>query len=147
MITGIDLIKAQIRVAAGEPLPFKQADIQQRGAAIECRINAEDPAKNFQPSPGKIERLMVPGGFGVRFDSHAYPGYTVSPHYDSMIGKLIVHQPTRKMAIDCMLRALDELRIEGIKTTVPLHKAILSHGAFAEGRIDTTFVERSGLLQ
>jgi len=147
LVTGIDLIKAQIRVAAGEPLPFRQEDIVARGAAIECRINAEDPAANFRPSPGKIERLMVPGGFGVRFDSHAYPGYVVTPHYDSMIGKLLVHQPDRKTAIQCMLRALDELRISGIKTTVPLHKAILSHAAFAEGRIDTTFVERSGILQ
>ncbi len=146
LITGIDLIKAQIRVAAGEPLWFRQEDVVARGAAIECRINAEDPHKNFQPSPGKIERLMVPGGFGVRFDSHAHPGYTVSPHYDSMIGKLLVHQPTRAEAIECMQRALAELRIEGIKTTVPLHRAILSHAAFAEGRIDTTFVERTALL-
>jgi acetyl-CoA carboxylase, biotin carboxylase subunit len=145
LVTGIDLIKAQIRVAAGEPLPFKQSDIVARGAAIECRINAEDPQKNFQPSPGKITRLMVPGGFGVRFDSHAHAGYTVSPHYDSMIGKLIVHQATRSEAIECMLRALDELRIEGIQTTVPLYRKILGHAAFVEGRIDTTFVERSGL--
>jgi acetyl-CoA carboxylase biotin carboxylase subunit len=147
MMTGIDLIKAQIRVASGEPLPFTQSDIVARGAAIECRINAEDPAKNFQPSPGKIEKMIAPGGFGVRFDSHTHPGYVVSPHYDSMIGKLIVHQPTRREAIDCMLRALDELRVEGIKTTVPLHREILRHAAFAEGRIDTTFVERSGLTQ
>ncbi len=90
---------------------------------------------------------MVPGGFGVRFDSHAHPGYVVSPHYDSMIGKLIVHQTTRREAIAGMLRALDELRIEGIKTTVPLHREILRHAAFVEGRIDTTFVERSGLTQ
>ncbi|HEX4143095.1 MAG TPA: acetyl-CoA carboxylase biotin carboxylase subunit [Pirellulales bacterium] len=146
LVTGIDLIKAQIRVAAGEPLWFRQEDVVCRGAAIECRINAEDPYKNFQPSPGKIERLMVPGGFGVRFDSHAHPGYTVSPHYDSMIGKLLVHQPTRAEAIECMQRALAELRIEGIQTTVPLHRAILGHAAFAEGRVDTTFVERTTLL-
>jgi acetyl-CoA carboxylase biotin carboxylase subunit len=146
LVTGIDLIKAQIRVAAGEPLWFRQEDVVCRGAAIECRINAEDPLKNFQPSPGKIERLMVPGGFGVRFDSHAHQGYTVSPHYDSMIGKLLVHQPTRAEAIECMQRALAELRIEGIKTTVPLHRAILAHAAFAEGRVDTTFVERTTLL-
>ncbi len=146
MVTGIDLIKSQIRVASGEPLPFVQSDIVARGACIECRINAEDPQKNFQPSPGKIERIYVPGGYGVRFDSHVYPGYVVSPHYDSMIGKLIVHQPTRREAIDCMVRALDELRIEGIKTTVPLHREILRHAAFAEGRIDTTFIERSGIL-
>jgi acetyl-CoA carboxylase biotin carboxylase subunit len=143
MVTGIDLIKAQIRVAAGEPLPFKQEDIRTHGASIECRINAEDPSRGFQPSPGKIERLIAPGGFGVRFDSHAYSGYTVSPYYDSMIGKLIVHQPTRREAIECMSRALRELRIEGIRTTTPLHLEILSHAAFQEGRIDTTFVERT----
>jgi acetyl-CoA carboxylase biotin carboxylase subunit len=143
MVTGIDLIKAQLRVAAGEPLPFKQEDIRVKGAAIECRINAEDPAKNFQPSPGKIERMIVPGGFGVRFDSHAHAGYTVSPHYDSMIGKLIVHQPTRADAIQSMLRALAELRIEGIKTTVPRLTDILSHSAFVEGDVDTTFIERT----
>jgi acetyl-CoA carboxylase biotin carboxylase subunit len=95
MVTGVDLIKAQLRVAAGEELPFRQEDIRQTGVALECRINAEDPDKNFQPSPGLIENLIVPGGFGVRFDSHAHTGYTVSPYYDSMIGKLLVHQPTR----------------------------------------------------
>ncbi|MEX0978693.1 MAG: acetyl-CoA carboxylase biotin carboxylase subunit [Pirellulales bacterium] len=147
MMTGVDLIKAQIRIASGEPLPFSQSDIVAQGAAIECRINAEDPRQKFQPSPGKIERMFVPGGFGVRFDSHVHSGYVVSPHYDSLIGKLIVHQPTRREAIDGMLRALDELRIEGIKTTVPLHREILRHAAFVEGRIDTTFVERSGLAQ
>ena len=147
MVTGIDLIKAQIRVASGEPLPFTQADIVPRGAAIECRINAEDPKRGFQPSPGKIERMIIPGGFGVRWDSHAHAGYTVTPHYDSMIGKLIVHQATRSEAISGMLRALDELVVDGIKTTVPLHRDILGHAAFVEGRIDTTFVERSGLTQ
>ncbi len=145
MVTGIDLIKSQIRVASGEPLWFKQEDIQQRGAALECRINAEDPRRNFQPCPGKIEQLIAPGGFGVRWDSHAYSGYRVSPFYDSMIGKLIVHQPTRAAAIDTMQRALRELRIEGIKTTVPLHREILDHSAFRECRIDTTFVERTFL--
>jgi acetyl-CoA carboxylase biotin carboxylase subunit len=143
LVTGVDLIKAQIRVALGEPLPFKQEDIQLRGASIECRINAEDPAHNFQPSPGKIEKMIVPGGFGVRFDSHAHAGYTVSPYYDSMIGKLLVHQPTRAEAIQSMLRALRELRIEGIKTTVPRQIDILSHAAFQEGRLDTKFIERT----
>jgi acetyl-CoA carboxylase biotin carboxylase subunit len=143
MVTGIDLIKTQLRVAAGEPLPFSQADIQHRGASIECRINAEDPAAGFRPCPGKIDLLIPPGGFGVRFDSHAYTGYTVSPHYDSMIGKLIVHQPTREEAISTMLRALAELRVDGLKTTVPIHREILSHTAFAEAQIDTTFVERT----
>ncbi|MEK6248499.1 MAG: ATP-grasp domain-containing protein, partial [Planctomycetales bacterium] len=143
MVTGIDLIKTQLRIASGEPLPFKQEDIVTQGVALECRINAEDPQKNFQPSPGHIKQMIVPGGLGVRFDSHAYAGYTVSPHYDSMIGKLIVHQPTRREAIDCMLRALGELHIEGIQTTTSRHEDILSHAAFVEGRIDTTFVERT----
>jgi len=143
LISGVDLIKAQIRIAAGEPLPITQDDIVPRGHAIECRINAEDPAKNFQPSPGKIQRLIAPGGFGVRWESHTHSGYTVSPHYDSMIGKLLVHQPTREEAIATMLRALAELQVDGIKTTQPLHEEVLSHTAFVEGRIDTTFVERT----
>jgi acetyl-CoA carboxylase biotin carboxylase subunit len=132
MVTGIDLIKAQIRVAAGEPLPFSQDDIVARGHAIECRINAEDPAHGFRPCPGRIERMTAPGGFGVRFDSHASSGYVVPPYYDSLIGKLIVHQPT-----------LRELRVEGVKTTVPIHLEILSHSAFHESQVDTTFVERT----
>jgi acetyl-CoA carboxylase biotin carboxylase subunit len=143
MVTGIDLIKWQIRIKSGEPLPWRQEEIIHRGCAIECRINAEDPKRNFQPSPGKIERLIAPGGFGVRFDSHAHSGYVVPPYYDSMIGKLIVHQATRAEAIACMQRALAELRVEGIKTTVPIHQEILGHSAFVEGRIDTTFVERT----
>jgi len=143
MVTGIDLIKQQILIASGEPLSIKQEDVIQRGAAIECRINAENPKKNFQPSPGKIDRLVVPGGFGVRFESHAHSGYVVPPYYDSMIGKLIVHQPTRAEAIQTMQRALAELRVDGIHTTTPLHQEILSNSAFVEGRIDTTFVERT----
>jgi acetyl-CoA carboxylase biotin carboxylase subunit len=143
MVTGIDLIKAQIRVAAGEPLPFAQEEITCRGAAIECRINAEDTEHNFRPSPGTIERMIVPGGFGVRFDSHVHAGYVISPYYDSMIGKLIVHQPTRQEAIHCMKRALAELRIDGIKTTIPRHREILEHPAFTEARVDTTFIERT----
>ncbi|HEV3339591.1 MAG TPA: biotin carboxylase N-terminal domain-containing protein, partial [Pirellulales bacterium] len=143
MVTDIDLIKAQLRVAAGEPLPWKQEEIRVKGAAIECRINAEDPARNFQPCPGRIERIIVPGGFGVRFDSHVHSGYVVSPHYDSMIGKLIVHQSTRDDAISSMRRALSELRIEGIKTTVPRLLDILNHSAFVDGQVDTTFIERT----
>jgi len=142
MVTGIDLLKAQIRVAAGEKLDLTQADIKPRGHAIECRINAEDPDANFRPCPGRIDRIIAPGGFGVRWDSHATTGYVVPPYYDSLVGKLIVHQPTRKDAIDTMIRALKELRIEGIKTTVPLHLKVLSNTAFHEARIDTTFVER-----
>jgi acetyl-CoA carboxylase biotin carboxylase subunit len=145
LITGVDLIKAQLLVASGEPLPWKQEEIRQNGASIECRINAEDPDKNFRPTPGTITRLVAPGGFGVRFDSHVHAGYTVSPYYDSMIGKLIVHQPTRQEAIACMKRALSELRIEGVKTTVPLHQKILNHSAFVEARVDTTFIERTWL--
>ena len=120
LVTGLDLIKTQIRVAAGEPLPFKQDDVVQRGAAIECRINAENPDRNFQPCPGLIKQLYIPGGPGVRWDSHAHAGYTVPPYYDSMIGKLLVHRATREEAIACMQRALAELRIEGIQTTAPL---------------------------
>ena len=142
MVTGIDLLKAQIRVAAGEKLDLKQADIKPRGHAIECRINAEDPDANFRPCPGRFDRIIAPGGFGVRWDSHATTGYVVPPYYDSLVGKLIVHQPTRKDAIDTMIRALKELRIEGIKTTVPLHLRVLSNTAFHEAGIDTTFVER-----
>jgi len=143
LVTGIDLIKAQVRVAAGEPLPFRQEEIQTRGAAIECRINAEDTTKNFKPSPGRIESMVAPGGFGVRFDSHIHAGYVVSPYYDSMIGKLLVHQPSRQEAIAAMKRALAELRIQGIPTTVPLHLEILNHSAFTEARVDTTFIERT----
>ncbi|MBT7729539.1 MAG: ATP-grasp domain-containing protein, partial [Planctomycetaceae bacterium] len=142
MVTGIDLLKQQIRVAAGEKLMLKQEDIVPRGHAIECRINAEDPAANFRPCPGKIEQIIAPGGFGVRFDSHVAAGYVVPPYYDSLIGKLIVHQPTREAAIETMTRALRELQIKGIATTVPLHLDLLSHSAFHEATIDTKFVER-----
>lgn len=142
MVTGIDLVKAQIRVAAGEKIGLKQDDIVVRGVAIECRINAEDPANGFRPCPGRIDRIIAPGGFGVRFDSHAAAGYVVPPYYDSLIGKLIVHQPTRHEAIGTMIRALRELRIEGIKTTVPLHLEVLANSAFHSADVDTTFVER-----
>ncbi len=143
MVTGIDLIKTQIRIASGEHLPFSQADVVASGTAIECRINAEDPSHDFRPCPGTISHMIVPGGFGVRFDSHAHAGYTVPPHYDSMIGKLIVHQPTRQEAIDCLLRALDELRIEGISTTIPFHQRMLRDACFVEGKMDTKYVERT----
>jgi acetyl-CoA carboxylase biotin carboxylase subunit len=143
LVTGVDLIKAQIRVAAGEPLWFKQEDVPQQGCALECRINAEDPEKNFRPTPGTISNWFTPGGFGVRFDSHAHQGYVVSPYYDSMIGKLLVHQPTRDEAIAGMKRALGELRIDGVKTTVPMHLKILAHSAFQSAQVDTTFIERT----
>jgi acetyl-CoA carboxylase biotin carboxylase subunit len=143
MVTGIDLIQQQIRIAAGEKLAFSQKEIKCSGVAIECRINAEDPEKNFQPSPGRIEQIFPPGGLGVRFDSHVHAGYTVPPYYDSMIGKLIVHQPTRAQAIACMIRCLNELRIEGIKTTAAFQRAILQHSDFVEGKVDTKWVERN----
>jgi acetyl-CoA carboxylase biotin carboxylase subunit len=143
MVTGIDLIKQQISIAAGQPLPFSQSTIKSTGAASECRINAEDAEHNFRPSPGKITGMFPPGGFGVRFDSHVHTGYTVPAYYDSMIGKLIVHKPNRREAIGAMLQALTELRIEGIHTTAEFHKKILTHSAFVDGSIDTTFVERT----
>src|SRR5215218_3278183 len=121
MVTGIDLVKQQILIASGEPLPFKQSEVVARGHAIEVRINSEDPDHDFRPSPGKITALHVPGGPGVRWDSHVQVGYSVPPNYDSLVGKLIVHGPTRDDAIATMRRALDELVIEGIQTTIPLH--------------------------
>lgn len=145
MVTGIDLIKWQIRIASGEPLDFTQEDVPCLGSAIECRINAEDPDHSFRPNPGKIEQIHVPGGLGVRFDSHAHAGYVVPPYYDSMIGKLIVHQPTREAAIACMLRALEELRVKGVATTAPFHRELMQHEKFAAGEIDTKFVEREFL--
>ena len=113
---------------------------------MECRINAENPERFFQPCPGTIEQMFVPGGLGVRFDSHVHSGYLVPPYYDSMIGKLIVHQPTRAQTIACMLRCLDEMRVEGIKTTIPFHRDVLTHSEFVEGWVDTGFVERTWFL-
>ncbi|HEY8666993.1 MAG TPA: acetyl-CoA carboxylase biotin carboxylase subunit, partial [Tepidisphaeraceae bacterium] len=141
-VTGIDLIKEQIRIASGLPLSFKQKDVQQRGHAIECRINAEDPERNFAPSPGLITEFRAPGGLGVRLDSHAYAGYRIPPNYDSMIGKLIVHRPTRAEAIATMKRALHEFHIAPIKTTIPLHLQIMDNEFFRSGDVDTGFVER-----
>ncbi|MDA7918715.1 acetyl-CoA carboxylase biotin carboxylase subunit [Mariniblastus sp.] len=143
MVTGIDLIQQQIRIAAGEKLSFTQDEIECNGVSIECRINAEDPSNNFSPSPGTIESICIPGGLGVRFDTHVHAGYTVPPYYDSMVGKLIVHQPTREQAIACMIRCLDELRIKGIKTTVPFQKSVLEHEDFVNGKVDTKWVERN----
>jgi acetyl-CoA carboxylase biotin carboxylase subunit len=142
-VTGVDLVQAQIRVAAGESLPFRQRDLVQRGSAIECRINAEDPMADFRPCPGRIERFRVPGGPGVRVDSHCYEGYTITPSYDSMIAKLVVHRPARPAAIATMKRALGEFVIEGVKTTVPLHREIMANADFNAGRVDTGWVERT----
>jgi acetyl-CoA carboxylase biotin carboxylase subunit len=145
MVTGIDLIQSQLRVASNEPLPFDQSDITTSGSAIECRINAEDPERGFRPSAGKITELFVPGGFGVRFDSHIQAGYTVPPFYDSMIGKLIVHRATRQESIACMIRCLDELHVGGITTTANFQKRILQSEEFANATIDTKWVEREFL--
>src|SRR6266704_2416031 len=142
MVTGIDLIKEQIRIASGEPLNFRQKDIPQIGHAIECRINAEDPSRNFAPSPGLIAEWRSPGGPGVRLDSHAYAGYRIPPNYDSMIGKLIVHRPTRAEAIAAMKRALSEFHIAPIKTTIPMQLQIMENKNFISGEVDTGFVER-----
>jgi len=136
MVTGIDLIKAQIRIAQGEHLKFKQDDITIDGCAIECRINAEDPANNFAPSPGRISQYNPPGGRGVRVDTHIYQNYEVSPYYDSMIAKLITFANTRSEAIGIMQRALDEFIIEPIKTTIPMHKEILNNPIFLRGKIN-----------
>jgi acetyl-CoA carboxylase biotin carboxylase subunit len=141
-VTGVDLIKEQIRIASGLPLSLKQKEIPQIGHAIECRINAEDPARNFAPSPGVITEWRAAGGPGVRLDSHAYAGYRIPPNYDSMIGKLIVHRPTRADAIATMKRALSEFHIAPIKTTIPLHLQIMENHDFQSGEVDTGFVER-----
>jgi len=141
-VTDVDLIQEMIRVAAGERLSVRQEDIVPRGCAIEFRINAEDPDNGFAPSPGKLDTVIVPGGPGVRWDSHVYQGYTVPPHYDSMVGKLIVHRPTRRQAIMTARRALEELTLDGIKTTTPLHLRVLEHSDFINGDVDTGFIDR-----
>ncbi len=143
LITGVDLIREMIRVAAGEKLRFRQKDIVPRGHAIECRINAEDPAKDFRPSAGVITKWQPPGGPGIRLDSHVVPGYRVPPNYDSMVAKLLVHQPTRAEAIRVMQRALREFAVEGIATTIPIHQRIMSTAEFINAQVDTTFIERS----
>jgi acetyl-CoA carboxylase biotin carboxylase subunit len=140
-VTGIDLIKQQIRISNGEKLGFDQSDIKFTKHAIECRINAEDPARNFIPSPGTIGLYYAPGGHGVRVDSHAYSGYAIPPHYDSMIGKLITYGENRKTALERMYRALSEYLIRGVKTTIPLHKAIMADPVFIEGKATTAYME------
>ena len=141
MITGVDLVKEQLRIAAGLPLSYKQEDIKVKGHAIECRINAEDP-KTFLPSPGKVVHLHSPGGLGVRWDSHVYGGYTVPPHYDSMIAKLITYGDTRDVAIRRMQNALSETIIDGIKTNIPLHEIILEDENFQKGGANIHYLEK-----
>jgi len=142
MVTGHDLIILQLRVAAGESLNLKQKDIKPQGAAIECRINAEDSTNDFRPCPGNVDTFVVPGGMGVRWDSHISAGSRISPCYDSMIGKLIVHQPSREQAIQCMLRCLEEFRVGPIATTIPFHRQVMEHPDFKSGSFDTGFIER-----
>lgn len=141
LVTSIDIVQEQIRIAAGLPLSVTQEQVRQRGHAIECRINAEDPDKAFMPSPGRIAAYLPPGGFGVRVDSAAYTGYTVSPFYDSMIAKLIVWAPTRGEAIERMKRALGEFQIDGVKTTIGFHERLLAHPVFISGDVNTRFLE------
>lgn len=147
MVTGVDLIKEQIRVAANEKLSLTQADVEFNGWAIECRVNAEDPFRSFMPTPGQITSYLAPGGFGVRVDSFVYPGYKIPPHYDSMVAKLIVHGNTRTEAIHRMKRALDEYFIEGIKTTIPFHQRMMEHPVFLSGDFNTKFLEIHPIIQ
>ncbi len=141
MVVDYDIVASQILVAAGEGIGLTQTDVKLSGAAIECRINAEDPDYNFAPSPGRITSFHVPGGYGVRVDTHAYAGYVVPSHYDSMLAKLIVRGKNRQEAIVRMRRALDEFIIEGVKTTIPMHKRILADPRFISGNFDTSFIE------
>jgi acetyl-CoA carboxylase biotin carboxylase subunit len=142
MVTGVDIVKMSIRIAAGEEIPYRQKDVQVRGHAIECRINAEDPDRDFMPSAGLIERYRVPGGLGVRVDSHAHAGYRVPPNYDSMIGKLICWADTREQAIERTSRALHEFEVGPIKTTIPLHARLMQNTDFRRGGVDIHYLER-----
>jgi acetyl-CoA carboxylase biotin carboxylase subunit len=141
MVTGLDIVKAQLRIASGEPLGMAQADVHVSGHSLECRINAEDPER-FLPSPGLLTVLRLPGGPGVRVDTHAYAGYLVPRFYDSLLAKVIVHGRSRDEAVSCMRRALGEMRVEGVKTTIPVHQRILQHPDFLAGRTSTQFLTR-----
>ncbi|MEQ6376486.1 acetyl-CoA carboxylase biotin carboxylase subunit [Bacillaceae bacterium S4-13-58] len=146
MVTGVDLIKEQIKIANGETLSYRQEEVQFKGWAIECRINAEDPFKNFMPSAGEITFYLSPGGYGVRVDSAAYPGWVIPPYYDSMIAKLITYGNTREEAIQKMKRALDEFIIEGVKTTIPFHQRVMNHSVFVNGEFNTKFLEKYTIM-
>ncbi len=143
MVTGIDILKEQIKVALGEKLSFTQDNIKLKGSAIECRINAENPERNFTPSPGRISFFHMPQGIGVRFDTHIFAGYTIPPHYDSLIGKLICHGNSRNEAIARMKRALEEIVIEGVQTTIPFHLEVMNNEKFIKGDISTKFIEEN----
>lgn len=147
-ITGIDLVREQLKIASGEKLEYKQEDVKVNGWAIECRINAENPSKNFMPSPGKVENYLAPGGNGVRIDSAMYPGYAIPPYYDSMVAKLIVHADTRAEAIAKMKRALGEFIVEGpgIHTTIPFHEKLMDNEVFKSGKFNTKFLEENDVM-
>ena len=146
MVTGVDLVKLQLKVAMGEALPFKQKDIKINGHAIEFRINAENPYKDFMPSPGKITQYLAPGGFGVRIESACYTNYTIPPYYDSMVAKLIVHESTRDEAIMTGIRALSEYLVLGIDTTIPFHLKLLTNDIFRSGEFNTKFLEKYNIM-
>ena len=146
MVTGIDLIVQQLKVASGEPLGIRQEDVQIRGWAIECRINAENPMRNFMPSPGKVEMYMAPGGNGVRADSAVYTGYSIPPFYDSMVAKLITFADTREEAVARMKRALSEFVVDGVDTTIPFHLNLMDHEVFKSGDFDTKFLEKYDVM-
>lgn len=147
MVTGVDLIREQLLIANNEKLSFEQEDITFNGWAMECRINAENPEKDFMPSPGEIKMYLPPGGLGVRVDSAVYPGYKIPPYYDSMIAKLITYGKTREEAIKKMERALDEYIIEGIHTTVPFHRRMMVHPVFKNGDFNTRFLEKYSIME
>ncbi|OGG56231.1 MAG: acetyl-CoA carboxylase biotin carboxylase subunit [Candidatus Handelsmanbacteria bacterium RIFCSPLOWO2_12_FULL_64_10] len=144
MATRLDLVKEQIRIASGEPLDVRQEDVSHYGCAIECRINAEDPDRNFLPVPGAVTSFHIPGGPGVRVDTHVYAGYRIPPHYDSLLAKLIVHGRDRQEAVCRMERALEEFVVEGVPTTIPFHQAVMKHPDFIQGKVHLDFVERLG---
>ena len=144
-VTGIDIVKEQIRIAAGQPLNLKQEDITMKGWAMECRINAEDPFRGFLPSTGLITQSIIPAGPGIRIDTGVYSGYEISPYYDALISKLIVHEESRKETITRMKRALDEYRVIGIRTNIPFHQALLENQDFLTGKFDTQFIQDSNL--
>ncbi len=142
MVTGVDIVKEQIRIAAREELSYQQEDIRLNGCAMECRINAEDPLNDFRPSPGRVEKYLLPGGPGIRIDSAVYPGYSIPPFYDSMIAKLMVWGKDREEVITRMKRALLEFTIEPIKTTIPFHLEVLDNAFFRRGEVYTNFIQR-----
>lgn len=148
MISGVDLVQQQLKIASGEKLPFTQDDIKLNGWAIECRINAENAYKNFMPSAGTVDTYITPGGYGVRIDSAVYAGYTIPPYYDSMVAKLIVHADTREEAIAKMNRALSEFEVSGpgINTTIPFHQALMNNDVFKSAQFNTKFLEENDVL-